>query len=176
MGSPHALAPEISAGQPLLLPPSYFLLFSLPAARNADVPVGNTGASYFILSMISDILASPEGKQLEFKRDLSSPTPILKTLVAFANSAGGRHAPRDPAPHPRTISLNSTDKGPVRGPVGGRVGGRVGARVGARVAGLKDSGRPRQHRRFLPSALILDTLTMAASKNTASRKKEGQES
>jgi hypothetical protein len=38
--------------------------------------------------MISDILASPEGKQLEFKRDLSSPTPILKTLVAFANSAG----------------------------------------------------------------------------------------
>jgi hypothetical protein len=113
--------------------------------------------------MISDILASPEGKQLEFKRDLSSPTPILKTLVAFANSAGGRHAPRDPAPHPRTISLNSTDKGPVRGP------------VGARVAGLKDSGRPRQHRRFLPSALILDTLTMAASKNTASRKKEGKE-
>ena len=38
--------------------------------------------------MISDILASPEGKTLEFKRDLSSPTPILKTLVAFANSAG----------------------------------------------------------------------------------------
>jgi hypothetical protein len=88
MGSSHALAPEISAGQPLLLPPSYFLLFSLPAARNADVPVGNTGASYFILSMISDILASPEGKTLEFKRDLSTPTPILKTLVAFANSAG----------------------------------------------------------------------------------------
>ena len=168
MGSSHAIAPEISTGQPLLLPPSYFLLFSLPAARNADVPVGNTGASYFILSMISDILASPEGKQLEFKRDLSSPTPILKTLVAFANSAGGRHAPRDPAPHPRTISRNSTDKGPVRA--------RVGARVGARVAGLKDSGRPRQQRRFLPSALILDTLTMAASKNTASRKKEGQES
>ena len=39
---------------------------------------------------IPDILASPEGKQLEFKRDLSSPMPILKTLVAFANSAGGR--------------------------------------------------------------------------------------
>lgn len=168
MGSSHAIAPEISTGQPLLLPPSYFLLFSLPAARNADVPVGNTGASYFILSMIiADLLSSPEGKTLEFKRDLSSPTPILKTLVAFANSAGGRHAPRDPAPHPRTISRNSTDKGPV--------GGRVGARVRARVAGLKDSGRPRQHRRFLPSALILDPLTMAASKNTDSRKKEGKE-
>jgi hypothetical protein len=64
MGSSHAIAPEISAGQPLLLPPSYF-----------------------ILSMISDILASPEGKQLELKHDLSSPTPSHKTLVAFANSA-----------------------------------------------------------------------------------------
>jgi predicted HTH transcriptional regulator len=37
--------------------------------------------------MISDILASPEGKQLELKHDLSSPPPILKKLVAFANSA-----------------------------------------------------------------------------------------
>ena len=32
----------------------------------------------------------PEGKQLEFKRDLSSPQNVLMTLVAFANSAGGR--------------------------------------------------------------------------------------
>ena len=32
----------------------------------------------------------PGGKQLEFKRDLSSPRNLLKTLVAFANSAGGR--------------------------------------------------------------------------------------
>lgn len=32
----------------------------------------------------------PEGKTLEFKRDLSSPKPLLKTLVAFANTAGGR--------------------------------------------------------------------------------------
>lgn len=31
-----------------------------------------------------------EGKTLEFKRDLSSPKPLLKTLVAFANTAGGR--------------------------------------------------------------------------------------
>ena len=35
---------------------------------------------------ISDI----EGKTLEFKRDLSSPDGPLRTLVAFANSAGGR--------------------------------------------------------------------------------------
>ena len=32
----------------------------------------------------------PEGKMLEFKRDISSPKNILKTLVAFANTAGGR--------------------------------------------------------------------------------------
>jgi len=35
------------------------------------------------------LLADSEGKTLEFKRDLSSPKPILKTLVAFANTAGG---------------------------------------------------------------------------------------
>ena len=31
--------------------------------------------------IIADLLSSPEGKTLEFKRDLSTPTPILKTLV-----------------------------------------------------------------------------------------------
>ena len=36
------------------------------------------------------LLQQPEGKTLEFKRDLSSPRNLLKTLVAFANSAGGR--------------------------------------------------------------------------------------
>ena len=36
------------------------------------------------------LLLQPEGKTLEFKRDLSSPQNLLKTLVAFANSAGGR--------------------------------------------------------------------------------------
>lgn len=36
------------------------------------------------------LLLEPEGKQLEFRRDLSSPLNVLKTLVAFANSAGGR--------------------------------------------------------------------------------------
>jgi len=35
-------------------------------------------------------LRQPEGKSLEFKRDLSSPTGALRTLVAFANTAGGR--------------------------------------------------------------------------------------
>jgi len=39
---------------------------------------------------IDQLLTQPEGKTLEFKRDLSSPKPFLKTLVAFANTAGGR--------------------------------------------------------------------------------------
>lgn len=41
-------------------------------------------------SPIASLIEQPEGKTLEFKRDLSSPRPLLKTLVAFANSAGGR--------------------------------------------------------------------------------------
>ncbi len=36
-----------------------------------------------------DLLRRPEGKTLEFKRDLSSPEGILKTVVAFANTVGG---------------------------------------------------------------------------------------
>lgn len=39
---------------------------------------------------ITQIITMPGGKTLEFKRNLSSPINILKTLVAFANSAGGR--------------------------------------------------------------------------------------
>lgn len=39
---------------------------------------------------LEDILRQPEGKTLEYKRDLSSPAPVLRTLVAFANTAGGR--------------------------------------------------------------------------------------
>lgn len=38
---------------------------------------------------IQEILSLPEGKTVEFKRDLSSMKPILKTLIAFANTAGG---------------------------------------------------------------------------------------
>ena len=37
----------------------------------------------------SELIKQPEGKTLEFKRDLSSPKNILKTIVAFANTAGG---------------------------------------------------------------------------------------
>jgi predicted HTH transcriptional regulator len=36
------------------------------------------------------ILSRQEGKTLEFKRDLSSPDGVLRTVVAFANTSGGR--------------------------------------------------------------------------------------
>lgn len=36
-----------------------------------------------------EILKRPEGKTLEFKRNLSSPDGMLRTVVAFANTAGG---------------------------------------------------------------------------------------
>lgn len=36
-----------------------------------------------------ELLTRPEGKTLEFKRDLSSPDGALRTIVAFANTAGG---------------------------------------------------------------------------------------
>jgi len=39
--------------------------------------------------MVDTLLLQPESKVLEFKRDLSSLEPILKTIVAFANTAGG---------------------------------------------------------------------------------------
>ncbi|MCC6867420.1 MAG: putative DNA binding domain-containing protein [Burkholderiales bacterium] len=38
---------------------------------------------------LASLLKQPEGKTLEFKRDLSSPHGVLKTIVAFANTSGG---------------------------------------------------------------------------------------
>lgn len=38
---------------------------------------------------ITDLLKQSEGKTLEFKRDLSSPAGVLRTVIAFANTAGG---------------------------------------------------------------------------------------
>lgn len=58
--------------------------------RKGRKPCGNV---YFrvicgVVGLV-DLLRRAEGKTLEFKRDLSSPDGILKTLVAFANTAGG---------------------------------------------------------------------------------------
>ena len=39
--------------------------------------------------IIQNLIKQPESKTLEFKRDLSSLRPIIKTIIAFANTAGG---------------------------------------------------------------------------------------
>ncbi len=41
-------------------------------------------------NIIRQILENSESKTLEFKRDFSSPKPLLKSLVAFSNTAGGK--------------------------------------------------------------------------------------
>jgi predicted HTH transcriptional regulator len=38
---------------------------------------------------LEDLLKQPEGKTLEFKRELVSTEPLLRSVVAFANTAGG---------------------------------------------------------------------------------------
>ena len=52
---------------------------------------------------IAHLLGLPEGRTLEFKRDLSSLRPVLRTLVAFANTAGG------------TLIVGRDDDGRLRG-------------------------------------------------------------
>ena len=39
--------------------------------------------------MIENLITQQEGKTIEFKRNLSSPKSLLKSIVAFANTAGG---------------------------------------------------------------------------------------
>ena len=38
---------------------------------------------------VQSMLSQPEGKTIEFKQDATSLKPILKTLIAFANTSGG---------------------------------------------------------------------------------------
>jgi len=40
--------------------------------------------------MIESILYQPKGKTLEFKKEITNPVSFVRTLVAFANTAGGR--------------------------------------------------------------------------------------
>ena len=40
--------------------------------------------------MIESILHKPEGKTLEFNKEVTDSVSFLKALVAFANTAGGR--------------------------------------------------------------------------------------
>jgi len=44
---------------------------------------------HFLAMDLTELLKRPEGKTLEFKRDLSSVVGVLRTVVAFSNTAGG---------------------------------------------------------------------------------------
>ncbi|MDD9945741.1 MAG: putative DNA binding domain-containing protein, partial [Myxococcales bacterium] len=44
---------------------------------------------HFRVVDLTRTLGQPEGKTLEFKRDLSSPAGVMRAVVAFANTAGG---------------------------------------------------------------------------------------
>ena len=55
-----------------------------------DMGIHNPAVRRIMAVKIADLLRLVEGKTLEFKRDVSSPKNLLKTLVAFANTAGGR--------------------------------------------------------------------------------------
>jgi len=41
------------------------------------------------MNRISEILKQPEGRRLEFKEMLPSNADLAKTIIAFANDAGG---------------------------------------------------------------------------------------
>jgi len=43
----------------------------------------------FRVVILLELLKQPEGKTLEFKRDLSSSGGVLRSIIAFANTAGG---------------------------------------------------------------------------------------
>jgi ATP-dependent DNA helicase RecG len=62
-----------------------------PAAQFAWLcsPSPRTLASWSVLMRADELLAQEEGKRLDFKRNLSSLEPVLRDIVAFANSAGG---------------------------------------------------------------------------------------
>ena len=63
---------------------------------------------------VPELLTATEGKTLKFKRDLSSLKPILKTLVAFANTSGG------------TLVIGVQDDGAVVGIADALRGGTAG--------------------------------------------------
>lgn len=62
--------------------------------RIADHPTRKDGKFVYFrvrfrVVILLELLKQPEGKTLEFKRDLSSPDGVLRSIIAFANTAGG---------------------------------------------------------------------------------------
>lgn len=52
--------------------------------RDSTAKLSSQRPRRYLIVNVPELLAAPEGKTLEFKRDLSSLTPILNTLVAFS--------------------------------------------------------------------------------------------
>ncbi len=70
---------------------------------------------------LEELLRAPEGKTLEYKRDLSSPKPALRTLVAFANAAVPGHAQGEVSPPSRRTGDTlrcAVDGGPTNVAIG----------------------------------------------------------
>jgi hypothetical protein len=65
---------------------------------------------------IDHLLQQPEGKTLEFKRDLSSPRNVLKTLVAHEGTAAGEVFDEQPMPELGLDDLDTTVMSRVFGP------------------------------------------------------------
>ena len=62
----------------------------LPRRRRTRKSFGFPGFRvHFRVVDLTRTLGQPEGKTLEFKRDLSSPAGVMRAVVAFANTAGG---------------------------------------------------------------------------------------
>jgi ATP-dependent DNA helicase RecG len=56
--------------------------------------------------MIAKRIDRPESKMLEFKRNSSSPSAVLRSLVAFANSASGHRIPQE-ADHQTIVGVEN---------------------------------------------------------------------
>ena len=52
-------------------------------------PIHRLPSRFHSMFNVVELLRQHEGKTLEFKRDLSSPDKVMRSLVAFANGAGG---------------------------------------------------------------------------------------
>ena len=86
----EAAARIIERGQNIERVPLQQLLVTVHEGRSALKSGGDTRFIVYFRAMdLIDLLKRSESKTLEFKRDLSSPDSVLRTIVAFANTAGG---------------------------------------------------------------------------------------
>ena len=81
LGGPIAQSLQSASNSEAL--PCRLLPSRFPSSRSCNASERNAVVD------LAELLRRPEGKTLEFKRDLSSPQGFLRTVAAFANTAGG---------------------------------------------------------------------------------------